>query len=70
MGRTIAFLTDLGCVDDAVGMCKGLMLQRSPDSQIIDITHEVTPFAVSEAALDLADVPDFFPALVTHLWVV
>ncbi|MGK5680215.1 SAM hydrolase/SAM-dependent halogenase family protein [Actinoplanes sp. URMC 104] len=61
MGRLIAFLTDLGYADDAVGMCKGLMLQRSPGSQIVDISHEVRPFAVAEASLYLSDLPDFFP---------
>lgn len=61
MGKLIAFLTDLGCADDAVGMCKGLMLQRSPGSQIVDITHEVSPFNVHEAALYLGDLPHFFP---------
>ena len=61
MGRPIGFLTDLGYTDDAVGMCKGLMLQRSPDSQIVDVTHEVPPFNVEEAALYLGDLSDFFP---------
>ncbi len=61
MSRPIAFITDLGYVDDAVGMCKGMMLRRSPRSQIIDITHAVSPFDVVEAAHYLADLPDYFP---------
>lgn len=61
MSRTIAFISDLGYADDAVGMCKGIMLQRSPRSQIIDITHSVSPFDVVEAAHYLADLPAYFP---------
>jgi S-adenosylmethionine hydrolase len=60
-GRTIAFLTDLGLHDDAVGMCKGMMLRISPGSPIVDVTHEVTPFDVREAAQYLGDMPPFFP---------
>jgi S-adenosylmethionine hydrolase len=60
-GKTIGFITDLGIDDDAVGMCKGMMLAISPESQIVDITHSVTPFDVVEAAHYMADLPDFFP---------
>ncbi len=60
-GRPIAFITDLGLHDDAVGMCKGLMLQISPTSPIIDITHDVTPFDVEEGALYVQDLSAFFP---------
>lgn len=60
--KPIAFLSDLGTKDDAVGMCKGLMAAISPGSQIIDITHEVQPFDVAEGARYLADAPRYFPA--------
>jgi S-adenosylmethionine hydrolase len=60
--RLIAFITDLGVRDDAVGMCKGLMLSISPQSTIVDITHEVTPFDADEAAHYLRDLDSFFPA--------
>jgi S-adenosylmethionine hydrolase len=61
MSKPIAFLTDLG-TDDATGMCKGLMLCTSPDSQIIDITHAVPPFDVYTAAHYLSDLPEYFPS--------
>jgi S-adenosylmethionine hydrolase len=60
-GRPIAFMTDLGVGDDAVGMCKGLMLRISPDSQIVDITHGVRPFDVRQAGHYLGDLPRYFP---------
>jgi S-adenosylmethionine hydrolase len=61
-GRPIAFITDLGTRDDAVGMCKGMMLATSPGSPIIDITHEVTPFDVEQACHYLRDLPEYMPA--------
>jgi S-adenosylmethionine hydrolase len=60
-GKTIGFITDLGLDDDAVGMCKGLMLRISPASCIVDVTHGVRPFDVQEAACYLADLPEYFP---------
>lgn len=61
MSRPIALVTDLGSFDDAVGMCKGVMLRRSPRSQIVDVTHHVPPFNVQEAGLYLGDLPLYFP---------
>lgn len=60
-GRPIGFVSDLSTADDAVGMCKGLMLRISPASTIIDISHDVAPFNVREAARYLHDAPEFYP---------
>jgi S-adenosylmethionine hydrolase len=59
--RPIAFITDLGVKDDAVGMCKGMMLAINPQAAVVDITHEVRPFDVHEAGHYLGDLPDYFP---------
>lgn len=59
--KIIAFLTDLGLLDDAVGICKGLMLSICPDATIIDVTHSVTPFDVYEGSLYLSGIPSHFP---------
>lgn len=59
---TIAFLSDLGDVDDAVGMCKGQMLSISPDATIIDVCHQVEPFNISEGGRLLIAIPDNYPA--------
>src|SRR5436190_467680 len=42
---TVVFLSDFGTRDDAVAICKGVMLQVEPALRVIDLTHEVTPFA-------------------------
>jgi len=47
---TVAFISDFGVIDDAVAVCKGVMYGLEPRLRIVDITHNVTPFAVAEAA--------------------
>jgi adenosyl-fluoride synthase len=57
----IAFMSDLGTVDDSVGICKGLMLSVCPDATIIDICHSMTPFDIEEGGRMIVDLPRFFP---------
>jgi S-adenosylmethionine hydrolase len=58
----IVFLSDFGTIDDAVAICKGVMLTISPDAEIVDLTHQVTPFSVSEGARLLARTAPYYPA--------
>jgi hypothetical protein len=58
----IAFLSDVGSSDEAHALCKGLIRTIAPNTDIIDITHQVTPFDVREGGLFLEDVPTSFPA--------
>ncbi len=39
---TIVFMTDFGTANDAVAVCKAVMLSIAPDTRIMDITHRVT----------------------------
>ena len=50
----IVFLSDFGTLDDAVAICKGVMLTVAPNAEIIDLTHQVTPYSISEGARLLA----------------
>jgi S-adenosylmethionine hydrolase len=59
---TVVFLSDFGTRDDAVAICKGVMLQIEPSLRVIDLTHEVTPFAVADGARLLADTAAYYPA--------
>jgi S-adenosylmethionine hydrolase len=59
---TVVFLSDFGTRDDAVAICKGVMLQIEPTLRVIDLTHEVTPFAVADGARLLADTAAYYPA--------
>lgn len=59
--KTIAFLSDVGSRDDAAAICKGLMTSICPDCSIIDISHDVTPFDVTEGAQYLKEIPIWYP---------
>jgi S-adenosylmethionine hydrolase len=60
--QTVVFMTDFGHVDDAVPICKGVMLTLAPDLRIVDLTHDVTPFNILEAARYLAGTAPYYPA--------
>jgi S-adenosylmethionine hydrolase len=59
--RTIAFMTDFDVRDDAVGICKAVMNGVAPGVQILDITHQVTPYSIAEGARFLAGSAPYFP---------
>ena len=60
--HTIVFMTDFGAANDAVAICKGVMLQTDPQVRIFDITHLVTPFSIAEGARFLAGTAPYYPA--------
>lgn len=66
----VTLLTDFGLSDHYVAAMKGVMLSICPDVQLVDISHEVTPFSVAEAAYTLAQAWSFFPPGTVHLAVV
>ena len=57
----IVFMTDFGTVDDAVAICKGVMLSITPDARIVDITHQVTPYSIADGARLLARTALYYP---------
>jgi S-adenosylmethionine hydrolase len=59
---TIVFMTDFGTANDAVAVCKAVMLNIAPDARIMDITHRVTPFQIEEGARFLEAVSPYYPA--------
>ena len=58
----IVFMTDFGTVDDAVPICKGVMLGIAPNARIIDLTHQVTPFNIRDGARFLYGTTPYYPA--------
>ncbi|MBS0364685.1 MAG: S-adenosyl-l-methionine hydroxide adenosyltransferase family protein [Proteobacteria bacterium] len=58
----IVFLSDFGTLDDAVAICKGVMKTIAPQNEIIDLTHQVTPFSISEGARMLLRTSQYYPA--------
>jgi S-adenosylmethionine hydrolase len=59
--RVIGFMTDFDVKDDAVGICKAVIFSIAPGAQIIDITHQVTPFDIAQAGRFLAGSAPYFP---------
>jgi S-adenosylmethionine hydrolase len=59
--RVIGFMTDFDVKDDAVGICKAVMLGIAPRAIIVDITHQVTPFDIAQAGRFLAGSAPYFP---------
>jgi len=58
----IVFMTDFGTANDAVAICKAVMIGIAPEARIMDITHQVTPFSIEEGARFLAGVSPYYPA--------
>jgi S-adenosylmethionine hydrolase len=67
---TIVFMTDFGTANDAVAICKAVILGIAPDVRIMDITHQVTPFSIEEGARFLVGVTPYYPAGTVFLVVV
>ena len=57
----IVFMTDFGTANDAVAICKAVMLGIAPDARILDITHQVTPFSIEDGARFLAGASPYYP---------
>ena len=66
----ITLLTDFGSADHYAGAMKGVLLGICPDAQLVDISHEITPYAIAEAAFSLAQAWTCFPEGTVHLIVV
>lgn len=68
---TILTLTsDFGLHDPYVGIMKSRIMQRAPQLQLVDLTHEIDPFAIEAAGYWLYCVQPQFPAGSVHLAVV
>lgn len=66
----ITLLTDFGTTDHYVAAMKGVILGICPDARLVDITHQVPPYQISEAAFTLSQAWPYFPPGTIHLIVV
>lgn len=60
--KTLVFQSDFGVKDGAVAAMKGVACGVSNNLQIYDLTHEITPFNISEAAYRLRQSASYWPA--------
>src|SRR5438128_6157753 len=71
MARAIITLTtDFGLSDHYAGTMKGVILGICPGAQIVDISHEVTPYEIAEGAFVIAQAYRYFPKKTVHVVVV
>ncbi len=70
MPKIVALLTDYGTRDQYAGSLRGAVLAACPEAQVVDLTHDVEPHAVREAAFLLRATVGVFPAGVAFVAVV
>lgn len=66
----ITLTTDFGYKDPFVGIMKGVILTINPSVPIVDITHNISPQNILEAALTIEMSYDSFPHDAIHVVVV
>ncbi|MDE1207955.1 SAM hydrolase/SAM-dependent halogenase family protein [Tenacibaculum larymnensis] len=63
----ITLTTDFGTKDHFVGAVKGAIYSELPDAKIVDITHEISPFNITETAYILKNAYKSFPDKTIHV---
>ena len=63
----ITLTTDFGTKDHFVGAVKGAILSELSDAKIIDITHQISPFNITETAYILTNSYKSFPDKTIHI---
>jgi S-adenosylmethionine hydrolase len=66
----VTLTTDFGVRDAYVAAMKGVMLSIEPTLRLVDVSHDVAPHDVMEAAFLLTQVVPMYPAGTVHLAVV
>ena len=70
MSRLITLTSDFGLRDAYVAAMKATILAINPAARLVDISHEITPHDVMEAAFVLSQAVPYFPEETIHLVVV
>jgi S-adenosylmethionine hydrolase len=68
--RIITLTTDFGLADSYVGTMKGVILSIAPDARLVDITHNISPQDIHQAAYIVQTFYAYFPPGTIHLIVV
>lgn len=63
----IALLSDLGYNDTGVAKTKGVLMEKLPHMQLVDVTHNITPYYLQQAAYLLASSVEDLPPGSFHL---
>lgn len=63
----ITLLSDFGLQDPSVAIAKGILMQHLADAEIVDVSHNVEPFQLQQAAYLTQISYHHFPAGTVHL---
>ncbi len=66
----ITLSSDFGTSDHYAGVMKGVILGICPTAEIVDITHEIRPYEITEGAFTIAQIYPYFPKRTIHVVVV
>ncbi len=66
----ITLMTDFGIRDGGVAEMKGVILTMAPQTNIVDLSHQIAPQNIQEAVVTLQRVAPYFPAGTIHVVVV
>jgi S-adenosyl-L-methionine hydrolase (adenosine-forming) len=70
LNSLITLTTDFGTSDHFVGVMKGVILGIAPRTRIVDVTHEIQSFEVTDGAFVIAQTYQYFPKKTIHVVVV
>ena len=70
MGTFITLTTDFGLSDGYVAAMKGVIYSLNPEATIVDVSHQIQPLNIRQAAFVLQTVYNYFPSYAVHLVVV
>src|SRR5438067_362222 len=66
----ITLTTDFGVSDHFVGVMKGVIAGIAPRAQVVDISHNIATYNVTEAAFVIAEAWPYFPKGTIHVVVI
>src|SRR5450432_1989809 len=66
----ITLTTDFGTSDHYAGTMQGVILGIAPTARIVDISHDVQPFEITDGAFTIAQAYPYFPKKTIHVVVV
>ncbi len=70
MNSIVTLTTDFGKNDYYAAAMKGVILRINPEINIIDLSHEISPFNIMEANFFLANCCTYFPEGTIHIAVI
>ncbi len=70
MSGIITLITDFGCADAYVAAMKGVILSINPQAVIVDISHEIEPQNIIQAAFVIGSTYSYFPPETIHVIVI